>query len=88
MRSRGVEKFAIVIHQETIGGFRAEVPALPGCYSQDETIEDLKAHVREAIEGVLGVRGAQGKQPERNIQIPDLKPGERKIIGPAASLRL
>ena len=47
----GVEKFAIVIHQEPEGGFWAEVPALPGCYSQGETIEDLKANVREAIEG-------------------------------------
>lgn len=64
-----MENFAIVIHQEPEGGFWAEVPALPGCYSQGETIDELKANVREAIEGVLEVLGAQGKQPERNIQI-------------------
>jgi predicted RNase H-like HicB family nuclease len=67
-----VEKFAIVIHQEPEGGFWAEVPALPGCYSQGETVEDLMTNVREAIEGVLDVLESQGKQPERNIQILDV----------------
>ena len=64
-----MENFAIVIHQVPEGGFWAEVPALPGCYSQGETIDELKANVREAIEGVLEVLWTQGKQPERNIQI-------------------
>ena len=31
----------------------AEVPALPGCVSQGETVEKLRANVREAIEGWL-----------------------------------
>jgi len=64
-----MENFAIVIHQEPEGGFWAEVPALPGCYSQGETIDELKANIREAIEGVRGVLGSEGKHPERNIQI-------------------
>jgi predicted RNase H-like HicB family nuclease len=67
-----VEKFAIVIHQEPEGGFWAEVPALPGCYSQADSIEELIVNVREAIEGVIEVLDAQGKQPERNIQILDV----------------
>ena len=64
-----MENFAIVIHQEPAGGFWAEVPALPGCYSQGETIDEQKANIREAIEGVLAVLGSEGKHPERNIQI-------------------
>jgi len=48
-------KYAVVIHPEPSGGFWAEVPALPGCYSQGETIEELLGNVREAIEGVLEV---------------------------------
>lgn len=59
-----MENFAIVVHEEPEGGFWAEVPALPGCYSQGETIDELKANVREAIERVLEVLGTQGKQPE------------------------
>ncbi|HKZ51583.1 MAG TPA: type II toxin-antitoxin system HicB family antitoxin, partial [Dehalococcoidia bacterium] len=32
------------------GGYWAEVPALPGCYSQGESVEEALAHVKEAIE--------------------------------------
>jgi predicted RNase H-like HicB family nuclease len=31
------------------------VPALPGCYSQGEAVDELLANVREAITGVLEV---------------------------------
>jgi predicted RNase H-like HicB family nuclease len=32
-----------------------EVPALPGCFSQGKTIEELKRNIAEAIEGWLEV---------------------------------
>ncbi len=32
------------------GGFWAEVPALPGCFSRGDTLEEVTAYVREAIE--------------------------------------
>jgi len=64
-----VESFAVVIHEDPEGGFWAEVPALPGCYSQGGTIDELRENVREAITGVLEVMREQGRQPEPNIQI-------------------
>jgi predicted RNase H-like HicB family nuclease len=67
-----VEKFAVVIHAEPEGGFWAEVPALPGCYSQGDTLPELMDNVREAITGVLEVMREQGQQPESNIQILDV----------------
>lgn len=39
-----------IIHEAEEGGFWAEVPSLPGCVSQAETLEDLKANIQEAIE--------------------------------------
>jgi predicted RNase H-like HicB family nuclease len=50
-----VTNYAVVIHEEAEGGFWAEVPALPGCYSQGESIAELMDNVREAIAGVLEV---------------------------------
>lgn len=50
-----VEHYAVVIHDDPEGGYWAEAPALPGCYSQGETIEELKQNIREAIAGVLEV---------------------------------
>ena len=70
--NRVVEKYAVVIHEDVEGGFWAEVPALPGCYSQGESVDELMANIREAITGVLEVMKEQGAQPEANIQILDV----------------
>jgi predicted RNase H-like HicB family nuclease len=43
----------VLIHAADEGGFWAEVPALPGCVSQGETVDEVRANVREAIEGWL-----------------------------------
>ena len=43
----------IVVHEAEEGGFWAEVPALPGCASQGDTMDELIANVREAISGWL-----------------------------------
>jgi predicted RNase H-like HicB family nuclease len=67
-----VTKYAVVIHEEPDGGFWAEVPALPGCYSRIETIPELMENVREAVSGVLEVLRVQGREPEANIQILEL----------------
>jgi predicted RNase H-like HicB family nuclease len=42
-----------VVHKAEEGGYWAEVPSLPGCVTQAETIDDLRANLREAIEGWL-----------------------------------
>ena len=64
-----MSSFAVVIHQAASGGFWGEVPALPGCYSQGETVEDLLANLREAIAGTLEVMKEEGTEPESNVQI-------------------
>jgi predicted RNase H-like HicB family nuclease len=63
----GVTKYAVVIHEEPEGGFWGEVPALPGCYSQGETVNELMQNIREAIEGVLAVMKEQGDYEESRI---------------------
>ncbi len=67
-----MESFAVVIHEDPEGGFWAEVPALPGCYSQGETIDELKQNIREAIAGVLEVMKEQGRRPEPNVRIVEV----------------
>jgi predicted RNase H-like HicB family nuclease len=67
-----VRNYAVVIHEDPEGGFWGEVPALPGCYSQGETVDELKHSIREAIAGVLEVLKEQGREPDSNIQILDV----------------
>ncbi len=45
--------YTILIHQAEEGGFWSEVPALPGCYSQGETIDETLENTKEAIEAHL-----------------------------------
>jgi predicted RNase H-like HicB family nuclease len=66
-----VQRYAVVIHEEPEGGFWGEVPALPGCYSQGESVDELMDNIREAIAGVLEVLEEQGGRPG-NIQILDV----------------
>lgn len=44
---------ALVYSEPEAGGYSAEVPALPGCYTQGETLEEVEANLREAAEGWL-----------------------------------
>ena len=46
-------KLKAIIHDAEEGGFWAEVPALPGCVTQGESLAELKANLHEAIEGWL-----------------------------------
>ena len=54
----------VVIRVEPSGGYWGEVPALPGCYSQGEAVDDLLANLREAIAGVLEEMREEGRVPE------------------------
>ena len=44
-------KLKVIVHTAEEGGFWAEVPALPGCVTQAETMEDLIVNIHEAVEG-------------------------------------
>ncbi|WP_242445745.1 type II toxin-antitoxin system HicB family antitoxin [Chromatium okenii] len=48
-------KLKVVIHPAEEGGFWAEVPAIQGCATQGNSIEELLKNVQEAIEGCLVV---------------------------------
>lgn len=48
-------KYAVVIQEGPEGGYWAEVPALPGCYSQGDSIPELMDNIRDAIIGVIEV---------------------------------
>jgi predicted RNase H-like HicB family nuclease len=48
-------KIKVVVHEAEEGGYWAEVPAIPGCATQGETIEELLKNAYEAVEGCLTV---------------------------------
>jgi predicted RNase H-like HicB family nuclease len=43
-------EFDVVILEDESGGYVAFVPALPGCHTQGDTLQELMDNVREAVE--------------------------------------
>lgn len=46
---------AIVRPEPEAGGYSASIPALPGCHTQGETLDEVQANLREAAQGWLAV---------------------------------
>ena len=54
-------KIKAIVHDAEEGGFWAEVPAIPGCATQGETMDELLRNLHEAIAGCLSVDVAEPK---------------------------
>jgi Uncharacterized conserved protein len=61
-------KLKAIVHHDS-DGLWAEVPAIPGCASQGETMADLITNLREAIEGCLSVEIGDTPASARVIEI-------------------
>ena len=48
-------KLKVIIHEAAEGGYWAEVPAIPGCMTQGESIKELIEHLYDAVEGCLSI---------------------------------
>jgi predicted RNase H-like HicB family nuclease len=48
-------KIKAIVHEAEEGGYWAEVPAIPGCATQGDTIDELLRNLKDAIEGCLSV---------------------------------
>jgi predicted RNase H-like HicB family nuclease len=48
-------KLKVGVHDAEEGGFWAEVPAIPGCATQGENLEELLQNLYEAVEGCRSV---------------------------------
>ena len=46
---------ALVYTEPEAGGYSASIPALPGCHTQGETIDEIRTNLREAAAGWLAV---------------------------------
>lgn len=48
-------KIEIVVHHVEEDRFWAKTPTVPGCTTQDDTMDELMLNLREAIEGYSSV---------------------------------
>lgn len=61
-------KLKVFIYDAEEGGYWAKVPAIPGCVSQGETLEEVRANIVHALEGCLTVREEMAMQEAPAIE--------------------
>lgn len=68
-------KLNIVIERDEAGFFTAEVPALPGCFSQGQTRREALKNIHEAIAGWLEVMQAKRKsrKSDRRTELVEVR---------------
>ena len=80
--------FQVIIHDAEEGGYWAEVTGMPGCYSQGETIAEVKTNIHEAAlawmesQLAMAVRKADGDRSAttaRHVRKP------RRVKSPCAA---
>jgi len=69
-------KLKVLVRCESVGGYSASVPALPGCYSQGETVKEALENIREAAELCLEVASdtaaAQASREDVGAQLQEI----------------
>ena len=63
-------EYTVVLHKAEEGGYWGEVPALSGCFSQGDTVEEALPNLREAILCHLEALAEEGAAP----------PGEEDLL--------
>jgi predicted RNase H-like HicB family nuclease len=64
-------KVKVIVHEAEEGGYWAEVPAIPGCMTQGENLQDLIKNLYDAVEACLSID--MGKiQLKQNDTVMDL----------------
>jgi predicted RNase H-like HicB family nuclease len=69
---RLVRTYSIVVDPDSESGYTVTVPALPGCITQGETLEECLDNAREAIELYLDGLEASGKPLPEEREHPQL----------------
>ena len=65
-------KLKVIIHEAEEGGYWAAVPAIPGCATQGDSLEEILQNLYEAVEGCLSVdlKSIDLKKTDKILEIP------------------
>ncbi|WP_199247078.1 type II toxin-antitoxin system HicB family antitoxin [[Phormidium] sp. ETS-05] len=66
-------KIKAIIYPAEEGGYWAEVPALPGCITEGDTLSEVMQNLQDAVEGWLSVANNSMKKTEPADKIVEKK---------------
>lgn len=72
IRMRTMRTYTIVVEPERGGGYYVTVPALPGCFTRGNTLEECQERAVEAIEVHISGLQADGEPVPEEIGRPQL----------------
>jgi len=66
-----VHRYKVILEwNEDGGGYTVTVPALPGCITEGDTVDEALENAREAIQGYLEALKAQGRPvPGQDVRL-------------------
>lgn len=66
-------RYTIILEPESDGGYHVYCPALRGCHSQGDTLDEATENIREAIEAYIESMQAHGEPiPREELLIKPL----------------
>ena len=65
-------KYKVVIHKAEEGGYWAEVPAVSGCFSQGETVDELMENIHEALAACLKTLAEMGQTVTEDVEVREV----------------
>ena len=66
-------KFIVIIEKDEDGKYIASVPALPGCHTKADNLNDLDARIKEVIRLYIEVNGLKEVRPETFVGIHQIE---------------
>jgi len=67
-------KYTVILEPDDEGkGFTVEVPALPGCITEGDNIEDALSNAKEAIELFIETLKEIGKPIPEDVPVSDIR---------------
>lgn len=69
MKQQFPKNINLVVHVEPDGGFWAEFPGLPGCYTQGDSLGELSSQVQDVLLTYFDVPRKEAKKFRPNITL-------------------
>ena len=66
-------RFTVIIEKDEDGIYVASVPALPGCHTQADNLDDLEARIKEVIKLCLEDKSSDNFKPETFVGVHQIE---------------
>jgi len=66
-------KFVVIIEKDEDGKYVASVPALPGCHTQADNLNDLDYRIKEAIRLCFKIRNVEPFKTETFLGVHEIE---------------